>query len=141
MLVDRGGVDGVSVGMPVIVGEGILLGMVDEVYPLSSKVALVTSTKSAVGGSTVENGAKGIARGERGLGLLLDLVSQKDTLHAGDSVVTSGVGGNVPSGLLIGTVENPHESPDRLFQQAGVITPVDMRDLRFVFFIRNGRAK
>jgi rod shape-determining protein MreC len=141
MLIDRGSVNGVRDGMTVIVGEGVLIGIVDEAFPLSSRVSLITNSKSAIGGVTVGNGTKGIVKGERGLGLLFDFAPQKDTLRSGDSMVTSGVGGNVPSGLLIGTVENPHESSDRLFQQASVISPIDMRDIRFVFLIRDDTGK
>ncbi len=135
IIIDRGSTGGAHVGMPVIVGEGVLVGVVDEVYPLSSKVSLLTNSKSAIGGATVENGTKGIVGGDRGLGMMLGLVLEKDMLHAGDRVVTSGVGGTVPQGLLIGTVENVEETSDRLFQQAIIVSPANLNGLRVVFLI------
>ena len=139
VIIDRGSVGGAHVGMPVIVGEGVLVGVIDEVYPLSSKVSLLTNSKSALGGMTVENGTKGIVGGDRGLGMVLGLVLEKDTLHAGDRVVTSGVGGTVPQGLLVGTVENVSETSDRLFQQANIVSPADLNGLRVVFLVTGSK--
>ena len=115
------------------------MGVIDEVYPLSSKVSLLTNSKSALGGMTVENGTKGIVGGDRGLGMVLGLVLEKDTLHAGDRVVTSGVGGTVPQGLLVGTVENVSETSDRLFQQANIVSPADLNGLRVVFLVTGSK--
>lgn len=139
ILIDHGSTEGVRVGMLAVVGEGVLVGTVDEVFPFSAKVVLLTNSKSAFGGVTVENGTKGIVNGERGLGLLFDLVLEKDALHQGDRIVTSGVGGDVPRGLLIGTAEDVHESSDRLFQRASIISPIDFNGLRFIYLIKEDR--
>lgn len=136
VVIDRGAVHGVRPGMPAIVGEGVLVGVVDEVYPASARVTLLSSSQSTIGALTVEHSAKGIARGDRGLGIAYDMVLQSDTLRPGDRVVTSGVGGSIPSGLLIGTVGQVRDSEDRLFRRASIVPPMDLESLRFVFLIK-----
>ncbi|MEI7749597.1 MAG: rod shape-determining protein MreC [Candidatus Moraniibacteriota bacterium] len=141
VVISRGSMQGVSVGMAAVVGEGVLVGVVDEVYPASAKVALVTNSESALGGITLGNGSQGIVRGDRGLGISYGNVLQSNPLAQGDQVVTSGVGGTVPSGLLLGTVSSVRDSGDRLFREASILSPVDFGKLRFLFLIRNGLAQ
>jgi rod shape-determining protein MreC len=136
VIIDRGSMQGVSVGMTAIVGEGILVGIVDEVYPASAQVALITNSDSALGGITIGNGSQGIVQGDRGLGILYGKVLQSDPLSQGDQVVTSGVGGTVPSGLLVGKVSSVRDSGDRLFREASILPPVDFGKLRFLFLVR-----
>lgn len=137
IIINKGALQGVVAGMPAIVGEGVLIGMVDEVYPASSKVVLLSSSKSTVGGITVERGAKGIIRGERGLGINYEMLSQNAVIDSGDRVVTSGAAPSLPSGLLIGTVGQVQNSEDRLFRNASIAPPVDFSGLRFVFLIQH----
>lgn len=138
VIIDRGSIHGVKSGMPVVVGDGLLVGIVDEVYPGSAHVLLTTNSKTTVGGITAEGEAKGIVRGDRGLGILYGMVLQSDTLHEGDRVVTSGAGGSVPSGLYVGSIGTIRDSDDRLFREANIVSPFDPDALRFVFIMRNG---
>ncbi|MDO8529508.1 MAG: rod shape-determining protein MreC, partial [bacterium] len=71
-----------------------------------------------------------------GLGIILDMVLQSESLNKGDTIVTSKIGNDFPSGLLVGTVENISFSSDRLFQRAVVSPPVDFSHLQFVFVIK-----
>jgi rod shape-determining protein MreC len=137
LTVDRGALQGIQVGMPVIVYGSVLVGKVAEVFPESSRIMLLTHPESAVSGVTVEGGAQGIVKGEYGLGILFDMVLQDMTLQSSDKVVTSGLGGEFPKNLLVGTLQEAHASPDHLYQQASVISPVDFGSLRYVFIITN----
>ncbi|MBP9751702.1 MAG: rod shape-determining protein MreC [Candidatus Moranbacteria bacterium] len=137
VIVDRGSVHGVKAGMSAIIGDGLFVGVVDEVYPVSASVALVTNSKVAIGGVTAENGSKGIVRGDRGLGIFYGMVLQSDVLREGDRVMTSGTTA-MPSGLYIGSIGTVRDSTDRLFREANVVSPVDFDSLRFLFLIRDG---
>ncbi len=137
LTVDRGSLQGIRVGMPVIVYGSVLVGKVSEVFPESSRIMLLTNPESAVSGVTVEGGAQGIVKGEYGLGILFDMVLQDITLKSSDRLVTSGLGGEFPKNLLVGTLQEAHASPDHLYQQASVISPVDFGSLRYVFIITN----
>lgn len=141
VVIDKGSTGGVKVGMPAIVGEGLLVGIVEEVYPASSVVSLVTNSETTIGGLTAENGAKGVVRGDRGLGILYEMVLQSDVLRDGDRVMTSGVGGTIPSGLYVGSATSVRDSDDRLFHEASILSPVDFNTLRFLFLIRDTDKK
>ena len=136
VIFDKGGKDGLVPGMSVIVDNGILVGKVDEVYFSSSKINLLTSSTSSVNVSDVETGAKGIIRGEYGLGLVMDMVTQADVLNVGDTIITSGLGSNIPKGLLVGKIKEVKVSQDKLFQRAVVISRLKFSKLDVVFVIK-----
>ena len=137
ILIDKGSTDGIAKNMPVIVYDGILIGKVEEVFPDSSKVNLISSALSSVNAYDLETGAKGVVRGESGLGIILDIVDQSDVLKQGDIVATSGLGGNFPKGLLIGSIQEVKNSGDKLFQQALIIPRTKYANLEVVFVIKN----
>ena len=135
LTIDQGALDGIEKDMPAIVGAGVLVGRVSEVFPKSARVTLLSNPESLINGSSLETNAKGIVKGEHGLGLLFDMVLQTDILKAGDTVVTSGLGGDMPSGLLIGTLQEPRLTEDRLFQRASIVTPAKFESLRYLFIL------
>jgi len=137
IIIDKGSSSGITVGMPVIVSDGILVGKIEETSGISSKVSLLTNSTSIVNAADLNSEARGILRGEYGLGILLDLVSQEDILSNGDDVITSGLGGDMPRGLFIGKIQEFGVSSDKLFQQAVVIPRVKYSDLRMVSVIKN----
>lgn len=134
---DRGSSDGVQVQMPVVVGEGVLIGRIDEVSLTSSRVMLLTHPESVLNAQDEDTHTQGVIRGAYGLGLVFDRVPQTDSLSVGDRISTSGLGGGMPSALLIGTVEEVRTTPDHLFQQ-GTIKPIfPFESIRFVRIIRS----
>lgn len=132
ILINIGETAGVRKGMAVVVEKGVLIGRVVETSPFSSRILLVSDSESALNAISGADEARGIVRGEYGLGLVLDMVLQTDTLREGDEVITSGLGGDVPRGFLIGTVTSIESSNDRLFQRATLVSPVRFDRLRFV---------
>lgn len=136
IMIGKGSADGIKPGMPVIVSDGILVGKVDEISPNSSKVSLLTDSGNAVNVSDLETGAKGLIKGAYGLGMMMDMVAQADVLNQGDTVITSGLGGDIPRGLLVGTIQEVKISSDKLFQQAIVIPRVRYQKLDIVFVIK-----
>lgn len=136
IMIDKGSANGIAPDMPVIVGEGILVGKTSEVYPYSSKVELLTSASSSVNALDIETGAKGLVRGEYGLGIVLDMVEQSEVLNVGDMVITSGLGGNVGRGLYIGAITQIKTSDDRLFQEAVISPRIKYSKLDVVFVIK-----
>jgi rod shape-determining protein MreC len=137
VLIDKGDNSGIKVGMPVIVSQGILIGKIAEVYQNVAKVLLLTDSESVINVRDSETGAKGVVQGKFGLGLALEMVSQEDMLNAGDLIITSGLGGDLPKGLLVGEIQEPKASLDRIFQGATVAAPVKYSNLDVVFIIKN----
>lgn len=133
---DKGSDDGLREGMAVVVETGVLVGKVANVFKNSATVTLITNQENVVNVETSKTAIRGVAKGEHGINITLDMVEQGKELHDGDTVVTSGLGGVYPRGLLLGTLSNIRFSEDKLFQRATISSPVRMSNLRFVFLIR-----
>jgi rod shape-determining protein MreC len=134
---DKGSSSGIIAGMPVIVYEGILIGKVSEVTPHTAKVTLLSDADSVVNVLDNETNSKGILKGEYGLGVIMDMVSQQDALNVGDTVMTSGLSNNIPRGLLIGKIQEVRQTSDKLFQQAIVLPRIKYSDMQVVYVIKN----
>lgn len=103
IVIDRGSDDGIEPGMPVLAPQG-LLGQTIDVTANSAKVRLITDQRSGVGALLQSSRAEGIVNGSIEGELSLDYVSREVTVTVGDVVLTSGMGGVYPKGLLIGEV-------------------------------------
>jgi len=135
---NRGADDGVRDGMAVIISKGILIGKVQQVFSGHSRIMLLSNPRSAVGVAVTQTGAKGIVKGEYGLGMIVDSILQSDSVSIGNEVVTTGTG-DTPRGLLVGIVQQVRPSSDHLFQQAIISSPVDISKLETVFIIKSGK--
>lgn len=103
IVIDRGSDDGIEPGMPVLAPQG-LLGQTVDVTGSSAKVRLITDQRSGVSALIQASRAEGIVNGSIEGRLSLDYVSSEVTVTVGDVVLTSGMGGVYPKGLLIGEV-------------------------------------
>jgi len=137
--IDKGSFSGVQSGMSVIVSDGILVGRVEEAMGNTARVNLLTSPTSSVSVIDEVSGAKGIVKGEFGLGTVMDMVSQADILKEGDNIITSGLGGEVPRGLLVGKIQSFKVTDDKLFQQALIAPRVKYSKLDMVFVIKSSK--
>lgn len=111
--IDRGTADGVEAGMPVI-GDAGLLGQTIAVTAHSAKVRLITDQRSGVAAVVQSSRVEGVARGSIDRQLTLDFVSREATIRAGDVVLTSGIGGVYPKGLIIGEVTSVNRQANAL---------------------------
>jgi len=136
LTIGKGSADGVQPEMPVIVSEGILVGKISEVTPHTARVILLSDSTSVVNIIDSETEAKGILRGEYGLGVVMEMVSQQELINNGDTIITSGLGGNFPRGLLIGKIQEVRSTGDRLFQQAAINPRIKYSKLELVFVIK-----
>lgn len=133
---DKGTSRGIKTGMPAISGSGILIGRIEETSLNSSRVTLINNPNSSLSAQTQETKAKGVIKGNFGLGLVMEMISQSDLVKVGDRVVTSRIGGGYPDGLLVGKVAEVKESDDKLFQTAAIIPAVDFTKLKMVSIIK-----
>lgn len=132
IVVNEGSLGGIERGMAVVASPGVMVGVIDEVYPQSARVMLLSHPESALPGRIAGQNTRGIVRGEHALGMMLGMISQADAVKEKDSVVTDDLERNIPSGLLIGTVQSLQPSADHLFLEASVISPLRIDSLRFV---------
>ena len=136
IMIDKGKSSGLEVGMPAIVDEGVLVGKVSEVFFDSARVRMISDPESLINIVDAESGARGIVRGEYGLGIFLDMVEQGEAISVGDILMTSGLGGEFPENLLVGKISQIKSSKDKLFQQALVVPTVESAKLEAVSIIK-----
>ncbi|MBA7660668.1 hypothetical protein ES703_68672 [subsurface metagenome] len=60
----------------------------------------------------------------------------KVSIESGDRVITSGLGGIFPEGILVGKVSYVRKKPRRLFQEVEVVPSVDFGKLEELFIIK-----
>lgn len=113
LVIDRGARDGLAVGMPVVGPDG-LLGQLTEVSRSTARVRLITDPRSGVAALVQSTRAEGIVKGSIDGRLTLDFVPASSPVRPGDVVITSGIGGAVPKGIVIGEVVSVGRSPDKL---------------------------
>lgn len=136
MVIDKGEDYGIRLNQPIVVSPGLLVGKVTKVYPNSAEVTLITDPTVVINGEVVDSGARGLIKGEHGLGLSFDLVTQNELIKTGDQVITSSLSSDYPQGLLIGQVTAIRSSQTDLFQKAFITPAADLRNLRFLFAVK-----
>ena len=118
--IDRGKGDGIKVGMPVVTEGNALVGTVTKVEGNHSWVTLITDVDSAVSGLILESRAQGVVVGGYSKRLSMEFVGQDATVKEGDTVITSGVGGGHPAGLVIGRVTGVAGDRQEVFRRVTV---------------------
>ena len=109
LIINRGTSAGIQKNMAVMCGGGVI-GRVIEANAASSKVELITTTDSSANRFAVEadthsgNKIHGIITDTASGSLAFTQVVDARKLTKGTRVYTSGMGGNSPKGLLVGTV-------------------------------------
>jgi len=115
IVVNAGSSKGIKLSMPVLASNG-LLGQVVSVGPNYAQVRLITDQESGVATLLQENRAQGIVRGSLSGELTMNFVSMDATVTAGDTVVTSGLGGVFPKGLIVGQVSKVSKEVNSLYK-------------------------
>lgn len=113
--VNLGSRHGILAGQAVVDGAGIV-GQVTQVYPFSSEVTLITDRDLAIPVQIERSGLRAIAFGH-GRDNLLDLpyLPANVDIKKGDRLVTSGIDGVYPSGLMVAEVVSIATTPDSPF--------------------------
>lgn len=141
VVIDRGSSDGLETGMSVMSNNG-LAGRISEVSPTSAKVTLLTTTDEAAVLTSSEiiqedETIFGVINGydvNRGQ-LVMEQITASTEIEEDMEVVTSGLGGLVPRGLLIGTVAEVSLDRHGLGQRVYIEPATDFENVRFVTII------
>jgi rod shape-determining protein MreC len=132
--IDCGTNDGVAVGMTVVSPAG-LVGRVLQAGPWSSKVLVITDTKSSVSGVFTASRAQGMVYGRRQTQLTMKYIDQMEKIEIGDWVTTSTIGGSFPPAIPIGRVIHIRQRDIEPFQEAILEPAVDFTKLERVMVI------
>lgn len=117
IIVDKGMLQGVKPGSPVIDESGVL-GQVTQVYPLVSEVTLVIDREQAIPVMNTRTGARSVAYGDpstQGGGLELRFMAGNADVQQGDLLATSGVDGVYPAGLSVARIDKIERRADTGF--------------------------
>ena len=139
LTIDKGSNADVAVGDCVVNEEGFLVGVVTEAGLNWSTVTTLVDTSSQLGALVFRTGEITVAQGDLALmnqGFLrLSYLESESSLMNGDLIVTSGLGGYYPSGLVIGSVQEIRTDDTGLTKYAILAPQVDLDELKQVFVI------
>lgn len=139
LIIDQGAAAGIRPGMPVITDAGVV-GLVSGTTPGAAKIMLVIDPQSRLDAYVERTRARATVRGTAAPECDLDYVSRQETLEEGDLLLTSGMGGVYPKGLLVGRVGKVDRKTSGLFLAARVQPAVDFARLDEVFVILEQRG-
>ena len=145
VIINRGWADDEALApdQPVISPRGVV-GKTGRVGRYATRVILLVDENCKVSAEVENTGARGVVMGDASSNLgdamcRITFVSRDAELPVGARVFTSGLGGNFPQGLFLGTVEKVH--PLRMNRnfglfQDGVVRPaLKLDDLKELFVI------
>ncbi|MBN1587807.1 MAG: rod shape-determining protein MreC [Candidatus Omnitrophica bacterium] len=133
--IDRGEEDGIKCGAPVLAYTG-LVGSVVQAGARTSQVLMLTDPNQRVGALIRRTGEQGVAAGTLGKNLRLKYLGPESEAIPGDLVVTSGAGGRIPKGLVIGFLAAEPVKPDRQAERETVLQPaVDLDRVQDVWVV------
>ena len=134
--IDRGSDDGLRHGMPVVTQQG-LVGRIDAVTAGAARVQLITDSNTAVNVRLESSGIEAMLVGSVTGEVSLQMVPQNVTLKPGELILTSGLGGNYPPGIVVGQVVTVRKRENDLFQTASIQPAADLTNLPAVLAITN----
>jgi len=134
LVLGSGTSDGLRPGMAVLANQGVV-GKIIAVSPHASRVLMIDDHNSALDGFDQRSRARGIVAGLVDDGVILKYADRSQDIRAGDTIVTSGLDGIFPRGLLVGTVLSVHREGPGLFLGVRIAPAVDFRELEQVLIL------
>ncbi len=138
VIINRGSDDGLRRGMPVVTQQG-LVGRIAAVTADAARAQLITDPASNINVKLEPSRAQAVVRGEVSGEISLAMIPQSAPVEIGDLILTSGLGGNYPTNILVGQVTGVRRRETDLFQSASVQPVVDFNQLEIVLIITNFR--
>jgi len=132
--IDLGSNQGVKEGQPAV-SQGFLVGRVIAVRPTSAVIRFVTSQNSRIQVWDSQTQEKGLLEGDGNIVYLTD-VTQGAKIASTDTVETSGLGGSLPQGILIGEIGSTVSHKSDLSQKFTVKLAQDPSSLETLFILQ-----
>jgi rod shape-determining protein MreC len=134
LILGQGTDAGLLPGMGVIATGGVV-GKLMAASPNASRVLLLNDHNCAVDGFDQRSRSRGIVSGMADDGVIMKYVERTEDIKVGDAVVTSGLDGVFPRGLLIGKVSAIGREGPGLFLNISIKPAIDLRKLEEVLII------
>ena len=138
LIVDKGLIQGVEIGSPVLDESGVL-GQITRVHPLVSEVTLVIDRELAIPVLNVRTGARSVAYGDpsaSGGALELRFMGSNSDVKEGDLLTTSGVDGVYPPGLPVAKISKIERRAESAFAKIYCIPEALVAGARHVIVVK-----
>jgi rod shape-determining protein MreC len=132
--INKGYKNGIKLNYPVVTYQGVI-GKVIKLSRNYSDVLLITDKNSAADSLVQRTRVRGISVGMSTDSCKLKYLNRIDDVKKGDRIVTSGLAGIYPKGLLVGTVTSIDKSEYKTTQDVMLKTSVNFSELEEVFVI------
>jgi rod shape-determining protein MreC len=136
IILNKGESDGLKPDRGVITPAGVV-GRIVKTTAATSVVLLVTDPNNAIAGLIQRTRDEGIVEGTADGLARLKYIPLLSNARAGDRVVTSGLTGDFPRGLPIGTITRIDKEEGALFQSAELAPEVDVNRVEEVLVIHS----
>jgi rod shape-determining protein MreC len=134
LILNQGASSGLQPGMGVIATGGVV-GKLIATSHNAARVMLLNDHNCAVDAFVQRSRARGIVSGVADDGVIMKYIERTEDLKVGDAVVTSGLDGVFPRGLLIGSVAAIERKGPGLFLSVSIQPAADLRKLEQVLVI------
>lgn len=119
--------------------EGAPAGEITPAPGQASPTPAPTTSPPAPPAAAAVTSVRGVAEGTLRDEVLLDLLPPEANIAEGSLVVTSGLGGNYPPGLLIGSITEVEARPQSAFKRANLAPASELSELETVLILVNFR--
>jgi rod shape-determining protein MreC len=134
LILSEGDRQGLQRGMAVVSIDGVV-GKLIAVAHDAARVLLLSDHNSALDAFDQRSRARGIIAGVVEDGLSMKYVDRSEDIKPGDMIVTSGMDGIFPRGLLVGTIARVSQEGPGLFLNIEVKAAVNFRELEEVMVL------
>lgn len=137
--IGKGSNSGIELYDCVITENGYLVGRVTELGPSTATITTILDTSSSIGALIYASSEVAVIEGDYKLyqdGMVkLAYLPDDATIATGDTIITSGKGGNFPQGLVIGYVADVYQTSSGLADYASVTPAANIENLTHVYII------
>jgi rod shape-determining protein MreC len=140
ILINKGSSDGLKTGMPVVAPPGLIGRLIDVSWHVS-RVLLFIDENSNIDAIVQRNRTQGIISGAGSRGLIFKYISKTQDVKEGDVIVSAGMGGVFPKGMLIGQVIHVDKQDASLFLKINVAPFADFSKLEEILILSSDETK
>ena len=135
VVINKGAIDGVYIGQPILNEQGVV-GQIVDVSATYSRVLLIADITHGIPVRVQRNDIRAIANGSGELNsLTLPYVPHSTDIQVGDVLVTSGLGGVFPEGYPVATITDFTYQMGQPYAQVEAKPIVALERIRYVLLI------
>jgi len=141
LIINRGGIDDVAIGQPVIDAQGIF-GQVVIAGDETSELILISDREHALPVQVLRSGARAVAEGTGDYGSLrLRNIPPTMDIEIGDQIVSSGLGQRFPRGYPVGEVVSTDYNSSSPFLEIRIKPSAGLRTSRHLLLLFSDRQE